>query len=110
MIVVTVFCCLLGYHLNWIRQRRGFFEWSAQNPSLIQPGYSTSGPPAPLMLRLLGETGVPEVRLVETDFGGVTRKEFHQELKEAMRLFSESEIRIIFKPDDAHWAERVLPR
>jgi hypothetical protein len=59
-VLVTVFCCWMAYHLNWIRQRRETREWL----DLLEQKHGLTGtacglqderPNLPLSLRILGE-------------------------------------------------------
>jgi hypothetical protein len=86
LIIITLVCMGLGYWVHWskdwIRQRH---EWLANHPG--QSGLNTGSsigltppqPPAPLSLRLFGESGMPLVYVMPGD-----------EQLEATRLFPEA--------------------
>jgi hypothetical protein len=59
LIAVTVFCCWIGYQLNWIRQRREEIDSKRVRPVSLDFLYAKPPPPAraPKMLWLFGEKG-----------------------------------------------------
>ena len=70
LIVVTALCCYLAYEMNWIRQRRAFFNadeniyasfGSTRAPGLLwlfnARGYSTFRIPVPLQATAVNDAG-----------------------------------------------------
>ena len=75
-LVITAFGLVLGYQLNWIRERHEFLKLPKVS-QVNRPG----GTPAPVYLRVFGETGVSIVVI-----DGDSDREI------AQRLFPEAEI------------------
>src|SRR6476646_9500752 len=91
---------LVGYHLNWIRQRRSFLadqtlQFGDNGMTWTTP--SQSNPP-PKMLRILGDDGVSYIRLViEVDrFDAARQLDSYDLVRQAKQLFPESEIAVDF--------------
>jgi hypothetical protein len=56
-IVVTVFCCWLGYQLNWIRERHAIMD-DVPNWSVLEGGITGLAQPSdPGLLWIFGEQG-----------------------------------------------------
>ena len=76
-VMVTMFALALGYQLNWIRNRHEFLKL----PKVVQLNRPPPGTSAPVLLRILNESGVS---IVEVD--GKAERDRAQE------LFPEAEI------------------
>ena len=79
-VLVTVFCTWLGYQLNWIRQRHAELEYRQGTAE----GAYFYPPPAPLSLRLFGESGAEVVPVYED--------EPESEFRRMKKLFPEAHV------------------
>jgi hypothetical protein len=94
-VAVTILGVWLGYHVNWIRERRSSYEWieshgtgNVGNPQ-IQPR-----PSLPWTLRLLGEKPLKYKYLpVQQDRQSAeSLEEFRSEVQRIQRLFPECQV------------------
>lgn len=91
-VVVTLVAIWLGWSVNWIRQRHEYLEQAYSHGS---------GVPAPMVLRLLGESGSPVI----VPQGDAT----DAEMDYAAKLFPEAEIyrttKLLYSPGTFHEAD-----
>jgi hypothetical protein len=104
LIVVTVFGCWLGYHLNWIRQRGEALRDTqvanadtAKDFSGLLGGGEPGRPIAPSWLYLFGERGVTSINIWMTADQEADRKK----VDEFRRLFPESRVELTPLPTPA---------
>ena len=104
-VVVTIVAVFLAYHVNWIRQRHAFLARQRDlfiakselenydvDKRFLRGVYGNDFMPAPWPLRLLGEAGRVELRIMVTD--GDPPKDFaeYDDCRLGQSLFPESRI------------------
>jgi hypothetical protein len=83
LVVVTVLCVWLGYHLNWMRQRRAMAV--EHHATMVFRADETTSAPAGLWM--LGESGITLI--------AYCRSAEEPALDRARRLFPEAELTLI---------------
>ena len=97
-VVVTVFAIWLGYHVNWIQERRVGRQWLEEHspinmwPVGNMPSFpnSETKPPLPFGLRILGERPLLFALVRPKDSESLSR--YRQRVAEMSRLFPECRI------------------
>jgi hypothetical protein len=84
LVLVTILCIWLGYHLNWIRQRREALAWVETHGAKWWASSPWEPIPAPMGLRLLGQDGVS---LIDCDSMAWRSREEQDALKQRFATY-----------------------
>jgi hypothetical protein len=96
-VVVTVFCVWLGYHVNWIHQRRALL-----NEQNVAVSFAPARRPPSFGLWLLGERGATAVFLQYNGWLGIEWSEADEARKiRASQLYPEAQIET--------WGGTIMP-
>jgi len=96
-VVVTVFCLWLGYHVNWMQQRRALL-----NKQSVTVSFAPARRPPSFGLWLLGERGATGVFLQYNGWVGAEWSEADEAQKKlASQLYPEASIQV--------WGGTILP-
>ena len=105
MIVITLVCVWLGYHLHWMQQRRDALGWVEGQMAYwedvpIQQGGAFPGASAPWRLRMLGTEGVKTISVMAYQEEELPKK------RELARLFPEAQVRV-YTPGPGYRGKRA---
>ena len=95
-VVVTIFACWLGYHMNWIRQRHDALKWLDEHASRgsneTPLGWTSERPDLPWSLRILGEKPLKSHWIGARGKERSALPEYRRRVAEVAKLFPECDI------------------